>query len=178
MTVRADAEGLIVHDGRQRASGAARFMSCLKASSAAAGHRALPHDSPAASGASASRALAVNPDFIVCDEAVSALDAPCRRRSSTCWDLQKQRNISYLFIAHDLGRRAHQPPRGGDVLGHIVEIATRKKFTKTRATPTRARCSIGSSVFPTPNRIASLEGEPPSPSIAGCRLRRDARWCC
>ena len=72
------------------------------------------------------RALALNPDFIVCDEPISALDVASRRRSSTCSrTCRSSLGLTYLFIAHDLAVVRHISDRVAVMyLGKIVEITT------------------------------------------------------
>src|SRR5207253_8231047 len=76
------------------------------------------------------RAISLNPDFIVCDEPVSALDVSIQSQILNLLDdLQKERNIAYLFIAHNLAVVEHF---SDDVavmyLGRIVERASSREL--------------------------------------------------
>ena len=72
------------------------------------------------------RALSVNPDFIIADEPISALDVSIQAQViNLLKSLQKSRNLTYLFIAHDLSMVKHISDRIGVMyLGNLVELAT------------------------------------------------------
>jgi len=90
------------------------------------------------------RALATNPKFLVCDEAVSALDVSIQAQIiNLLEDLQKTLNLSYLFISHDLGVIQHISDRVGVMyVGKMVETATTDElFTNPKHPYTEALLS-------------------------------------
>ena len=113
------------------------------------------------------RALLPEPELIVCDEPVSALDVSVRSQIiRLLLDLQEKRNLSYLFISHDMSVVRYMADRVGVMyLGHLVEEAgTDELFTH----PLHPYTQVLLSAVPTPDprthrkRIV-LEGELPSP---------------
>ncbi len=113
------------------------------------------------------RALAVNPQFIVCDEAVSALDVSVQAQIiNLLMDLQQELGISYLFIAHDLSVVQHISHRVAVMyLGHVVELAqTKDLYADPRHPYTRALLSAVPKRVPQDAKTRQiLGGEPPSP---------------
>ncbi len=122
------------------------------------------------------RALALNPKLIVCDEAVSALDVSIRSQIINLFkELQREFNLTYLFIAHDLSVIKYISDRVAVMyLGKIVEVAPKKKFFNNTLHP-YAQALVSAVPVPNPdfkkNRIL-LQGDVPSPANppAGCRF--------
>ncbi|RXE58176.1 ABC transporter ATP-binding protein [Acetivibrio mesophilus] len=125
------------------------------------------------------RAIAVEPEFIVCDEPVSALDVSIRAQIiNTLEEMQERLNLTYLFISHDLGVVRHTCDRVGVMyLGHIVELVESEELYKNPLHP-YTQALLTAIPEPDPevakkrNRII-LKGEIPSPvnPPSGCKFR-------
>lgn len=130
------------------------------------------------------RALAVNPNFIVCDEPISALDVSIQAQIvNMLEELQDEMGLTYLFIAHDLSMVKHISDRVGIMyLGKLVEISDSEEVYNNPIHPyTKALLSA----IPIPNPDISkskkriiLEGDIPSPidPPQGCRFMSRCKY--
>lgn len=124
------------------------------------------------------RSLIINPKFIVCDEPISALDVSIQSQVvNLLIKLQKELDLTYLFIAHDLSMVKHISDRVGVMyLGNIVELASSYELYKSPIHP-YTKALLSAIPIPDPkiekqrNRIM-IEGEVSSPinPKPGCRF--------
>lgn len=124
------------------------------------------------------RALAVDPEFIVCDEPISALDVSIQAQVvNLLIRLQKELGLTYLFIAHDLSMVKHISDRVGVMyMGHIVELASSNELYANPRHP-YTKALLSAIPIPDPEKenskvVLPLEGEVGSPINCGpgCRF--------
>ena len=129
------------------------------------------------------RAFILDPDFVICDEPVSALDVSIQAQILNLFGrLQQEKGTTYLFISHDMSVIKHVSDRIAVMyLGHVVELAGKKQlFDNTLHPYTQALMRA----IPVPNprsraRARLLEGELPSPldPPSGCPFRMRCDRC-
>ncbi len=121
------------------------------------------------------RALAVKPDFLVCDESVAALDVSIQAQILNLFmELRRDLKLTYLFISHDLGVVEHLSDRVVIMyLGRVVEIApTQTLFSAPNHPYTRALLANVPRLEARKQRFAPIAGEIPSPldPPSGCHF--------
>ena len=129
------------------------------------------------------RSLATNPKFVVCDEAVSALDVSIQSQIiNLLSDLKDQQNLTYLFITHDLSVVKYISDRIGVMyLGNMVELADSQEIFDHPLHPyTEALLgAIPTTDVDQSRELQILEGDIPSPvnPPSGCKFHTRCKYC-
>lgn len=178
-------EPLMVHRVGTRAEQAARVRDLLELVGLEPHHAGLfPHEFSGGQRqrVAIARALALNPELIILDEPVSALDVSIQAQIlNLLIDLQKSLNLTYLIISHDLAVVEHVSDHIGVMyLGRLVELASREElYAHPRHPYTRGLLDSVPVADPENIRAVALEGEVPSPlnPPSGCTFHPRCRDC-
>ncbi len=127
------------------------------------------------------RSVALNPKFIVCDEAVSALDVSIQSQIiNLLLDLKEKEDLTYMFISHDLSVIKYISDRVGVMyLGNIVELAeTKELYSRPMHPYTEALLSAIPTTDEDGGNIEVLEGDIPSPirPPSGCKFHTRCKY--